>query len=105
MNGNAMGRSVVEACLVDVYRENRKEWRKQISKGLSKDSFLNDVVEDELNREMNGEPSTTQTKPKRKRKRKKGGRNDTDEPLQKKALPLDVNAIVAAMTVATSTNG
>eukprot|EP00980_Cylindrotheca_fusiformis_P029198 scaffold22748_cov182-Cylindrotheca_fusiformis.AAC.12 len=95
--GNTMGRGVVEACSVDEYRENPKQWRKKIAKLIERkdaSSFLEKVVTSE------GEKQ----RPKRKRKRKRKGDavddGKTDEQPKKKPTILgsNVDSILEVMT-------
>ena len=90
-----MGRSVIEACAVDVYDENRKEWRHKVGRMLSstEESFLAEVTHDRSTTKAaatttEGEETTTtaatatatattKTKAKRKRRRKRAT-DDTD---------------------------
>jgi hypothetical protein len=96
--GNTMGRSVAEACSVDEYRENPKQWRKEIAKLIDKkeDSFLEEITK------PTGEGSGEKQRPKRKRKRKKKGAasDETEEPPNKKSqgLASNVDSIMEAMT-------
>jgi nucleolar protein 9 len=91
--GNTMGRTVVEACSVDEYRENPKQWRKQIAKmiDMKEDSFLEEVTK------PTGGESGEKQKPKRKRSRKKKGAegDETEQPPNKKS---NVDSIMEAMT-------
>ena len=91
LRGNTMGRSVIEACAVDVYDENRKEWRHKVGRMLSstEESFLAEVTHDRSTTKAaatttEGEETittvataTTKTKAKRKRRRKRAT-DDTD---------------------------
>jgi hypothetical protein len=99
LRGNSMGRSVIEACLVDSYEENRKDWRHKVGKLMSstEEKFLADVTripEHKTSKPMEaaataavvveGEDeanalATTATKAKRKRRRKRKATDDADE--------------------------
>ena len=97
LRGNSMGRSVMDACLIEDYKESRKEWRHKIGKLLSntEEKFLADVTR--VTERRNVEPkvtdatvtdkedetniattNTTATKAKRKRRRKRKTNDDGD---------------------------
>jgi hypothetical protein len=107
LNGNAMGRSVAEECLVHIYSENRKEWRKAMSKTQTKETnFMDDIVA-ETNK--TGIDNEGKSKSKRKRKRKRPEKEDNDDdakPLKAKSergSDLATDAIIDAMTVPVNT--
>lgn len=96
LTGNTMGRTVAEACSVDEYRENPKQWRKKIAKMIAKkeDSFLDDVTK------PIGEGSEKQKAKRKRSRKKKGAANDTEEPPSKKpqaSVVSNVESIVEAM--------
>jgi hypothetical protein len=99
LRGNTMGRSVMDACLVDAYEENRKEWRHKVGKLLSEteEKFMADVTGVSEHKNKNptkdddaaaaavvegGEEANTATttviKAKRKRRRKRKTNDDDD---------------------------
>ena len=72
MSGNAMGRSILELCMLDLYNDNRKDWRQKLSKSMSKEGAFvphAPVKAPSADSHSNAGP----TKAKRKRKRKRGG--------------------------------
>jgi nucleolar protein 9 len=73
LNGTAMGRSVIAACGVDGYLENRKQWRQRTVKLLtSEDSLLADVFPVKGKTSGSADDQDEQVaKSKRKRRRKK----------------------------------
>jgi Pumilio-family RNA binding repeat len=90
LSGNAMGRSVIEACMLNEYLEDKKNWRRLVSKqqNTPKDR---DALEGVIPSTNAGTPTTddsknlhlvaagcTQDKSKRKRKRKKANDNTED---------------------------
>lgn len=120
LRGNAMGRSVIDACLIDAYDENRKEWRHKVGKLLSEteEKFLADVtgmtehknnkttaaviVEDEAK-----DDAATATKAKRKRRRKRktndatdgGESNESSRKAQKTSGAISTESIMNMMNV------
>jgi hypothetical protein len=68
LSGNAMGRSVIAACLVEEYREDKKNWRKVVAKMLmpKDEGWLEEVIG-----RSDKDQEETKEKSKRKRKRKK----------------------------------
>jgi nucleolar protein 9 len=103
LTGNTMGRSVVEACFVNEYQENQKEWRKAVSKTLAKEdhSFIDEMVPAAVNDDYDD----LKTKSKRKRKRKRPDKPNEDSEQPKKAQPASesfgLDSIMEAMTVPT----
>ena len=111
LRGNAMGRSVIDACLIDAFDENRKEWRHKVGKlqSTSEEKFLAEVtgqsefknnstmfidsaaVTAEEDNEGNNIDTTLVPKAKRKRRRKRktnddaggGENNDSSRKTQK----------------------
>lgn len=75
LRGNAMGRSVTEACHVELYGENRAAWRKKIVKSLTEqeENFLDEMTSKPVN-DTDGDPA----KKKRKRQRKRSGKSTDD---------------------------
>ena len=72
LSGNAMGRSILELCTLDLYNDNCKDWRQKLSKSMSKEcAFVPHapVKAPSADSHSNAGP----TKAKRKRKRKRGG--------------------------------
>lgn len=95
LRGNAMGRSVINACLIDAYQENRNEWRHKVGKlqSATEEQFLADVTGKSENKnnttkvddstavvaEGENEANTTAVpKAKRKRRRKRKTNKDAD---------------------------
>ena len=92
LQGNAMGRSVSEECLVQLYVENRKEWRKAVTKSYNiKETIITAVVlpksEDEI-------PNEQSANSKRKRKRKRVEKIDQRD---RGGTNLDTATIVDAL--------
>ena len=96
LRGNAMGRSVIDACLIDAYDENRKEWRHKVGKLLSEteEKFMADVtgmteqksnksapaaLVEEDDEAKNDATAAPKAKRKRRRKRKTNDENDDGE--------------------------
>jgi len=96
LHGNKMGRSVVEACCVDVFVDdgsNNTEWRHKVGRMAKKENFLTELIGEDRST-MNtatttatattideGETittTTTKTKAKRKRRRKRSTNTDTN---------------------------
>lgn len=106
LNGNTMGRSVVEACLVNEYNENRKEWRRMVAKTLTKDdNFLDEMVAGNTD---DAEDLPQKTKSKRKRKRKRPEKEsglEGEESVSKKQTSahssLETSTIIEAMSATT----
>ena len=103
MNGNVMGRSVVGACFVEQYRDNRKDWRRIVSKMMTKEEGpLDEIISATKN-----EGSESRNKAKRKRKRKNSGKEavgSEERPTKKsqqnsKAGSFTVESIVKAMSL------
>ncbi|CAJ1891617.1 unnamed protein product [Cylindrotheca closterium] len=96
LTANKMGHSVSEACMVDIYRENPKQWRKKIvsTQDKSEDTFLKEMTS------ASGEGGQASTKPKRKRKRKKKETSTEEESATKKtSFPSSsVDSIINAIT-------
>mmetsp|Transcript_55 Transcript_55/g.87 ORF Transcript_55/g.87 Transcript_55/m.87 type:complete len:754 (-) Transcript_55:49-2310(-) len=93
LTANKMGYSVSEACLVEVFRENRKQWRKKIvdTQDKTEDSFLEELAQ------TAGESQST--KPKRKRKRKKKGSSEEEPANKKTSFPSSsVDTIINTIT-------
>ena len=95
LSGNAMGRSITDLCLLDMYNEDRKGWRQKLSKLMVKDSNFVTTNEATKTTTSTGDDKDEgdielQTKSKRKRKRKrKGGEalpqdGDGDQPKKQK---------------------
>jgi hypothetical protein len=124
LRGNAMGRSVIDACLVDEYEENRKEWRHKVGKLLSEteEKFMADVTRVSEHKKRNSTTNaataavveggdegniadTTVTKAKRKRRRKRKSTDDADgennESSQKtqKTSSISTESIMSIMNV------
>lgn len=94
LNGNAMGRSVAEECLVKVYSENRKEWRKAMTKPQSKEEkFLEEIIHTKHEEEK--------SKAKRKRKRKRPENDDGEQRSTKTGPKLITDSIIEALTTTT----
>jgi Pumilio-family RNA binding repeat len=112
LRGNAMGRTVIETCQVDLYGENRGEWRRKIVKSLTKpdESFVDTLVSKKSTEEK--DTDNEHTKKKRKRNRKKSSQadgedydgDDNTEDLVKKqkkgsaSQPSSVDSILKIMT-------
>jgi hypothetical protein len=92
LRGNAMGRSVLHACLVDEYRENRKVWREKVAKQMKfenaadeKESFLAEAIPTLVSASKNDgggdedDGGVDNNKKKRKRRRKKSTNNDEED--------------------------
>mmetsp|Transcript_6741 Transcript_6741/g.7587 ORF Transcript_6741/g.7587 Transcript_6741/m.7587 type:complete len:776 (-) Transcript_6741:138-2465(-) len=96
LHGNKMGRSVVDACCVDVFVDdgsNNTEWRQKVGRMAKKENFLTELIGGDRST-MNtatttattttideGETittTTTKTKAKRKRRRKRSTNTDTN---------------------------
>merc|ERR1712113_127861 len=83
LRGNAMGRSVIEWCAVEMYKENKKDWRNKVGKMFSsrEESFIAEIIPDHRKQdaatEREEEEATTKTKAKRKRRRKRSATTDT----------------------------
>lgn len=108
LNGNSMGRSVAQECLVQIYSENRKEWRKAMTRPPTKeDNVFDDIIAEDVpsNREQDAEGNP---KSKRKRKRKRPGKEDEEErppnakSEQRPKKELATDAIIRAMSVPTT---
>ncbi|MGK3741904.1 MAG: hypothetical protein ACI90V_008758 [Bacillariaceae sp.] len=117
LRGNTMGRSVIEACAVDVYDENRKEWRHKVGRMLSstEESFLAEVTHDRSTTKATAtttvaeETTTTtatatKTKAKRKRRRKRATddtdlENDTESRKAQKTSGITMESIMDVMNV------
>lgn len=96
LNGNAMGRSVAEECLVKVYSENRKEWRKAMTKPQSKEEkFLEEIIH------TKHEEEEEKSKAKRKRKRKRPENDDGEQRSTKTGPKLITDSIIEALTTTT----
>ncbi len=115
LRGNAMGRSVIDACLIDAYDENRKEWRHRVGKlhSTTEEKFLADVMgkAEQKNHQtkvedpsaaavVEGEEEADVPKAKRKRRRKRktnddGESNDSSRKTQK----LSTESIMNIMNV------
>lgn len=98
LRGNAMGRSVIDACLIDAYDENRTEWRHRVGKlqSTTEEKFLADVTGEsdrknhptkpddstaaivEAEDEANNNDATSAPKSKRKRRRKRKTNDDAE---------------------------
>ncbi len=98
LRGNAMGRSVIDACLIDAYDENRTEWRHRVGKlqSTTEEKFLADVTGEsdrknsptkpddstavvvEAEDEANDNDATSAPKSKRKRRRKRKSNDDAE---------------------------
>lgn len=99
MNGNTMGRSVVEFCSVNEYKENPKSWRKKVVKMISKSevSFMDDVIT-----KTTGSSGERQ-KAKRKRKRKRSTKEDLEQGLKKPSHEIGLSTVENIMEVMTAT--
>jgi hypothetical protein len=74
LRGNAMGRSVMESCQVELYGEDRTEWRKRIVKSLTKND--EDFIKELSTKQKDYDEEAT--KKKRKRHRKKSSTSGED---------------------------
>ena len=115
LRGNAMGRSVIDACLIDAYDENRKEWRHRVGKlqSTTEEKFLADVtgkteqknhqtkVEDSSGAVVvEGEDEVVAPKAKRKRRRKRKTNDDGEtNDSSRKAQKLSTESIMNIMNV------
>ncbi len=124
LRGNAMGRSVIDACLIDAYDENRKEWRHKVGKlqSTTEEKFWADVtgksdrnnhptkvtdsaaavVEDDD--EANNNDVTAVPKAKRKRRRKRKNNDDAEgeeshESSRKSQKTISTESIMDIMNV------
>lgn len=97
LRGNSMGRTIIDACLIDAYEENRKEWRHKVGKLLSttEEKFLAEVtgmpkgnnnqkkpIAPAATVDVEGEDegnTATVTKAKRKRRRKRKTNEEADD--------------------------
>jgi hypothetical protein len=104
LGGTAMGRSVVEACLVDEYRDSKKSWRQTVSRMLEKE----DKPREEIIPGVAAEKEGSKEKSKRKRKRKRADNNteEQDEEAAPKKVQqpssskhLSVDSIMNAMSI------
>jgi hypothetical protein len=89
LQGNAMGRSVSEECMVQLYIENRKEWRQAMTKSHIKETVAVSIIPG--SKDENGEDDG-RSKSKRKRKRK-------SHPPDSGGKRLDTDAIIEALIV------
>lgn len=101
LNGNAMGRSVAEECMVHIYGENRKEWRKAMTKDQTRENAFMEEIAAETNKSGNND-TEVKSKSKRKRKRKRPEKDENDDARPAKTTggsKLGTDAIIQAMTV------
>ncbi len=95
LNGNAMGRSVAEECLVKVYGENRKDWRTTITKPqIKQDNFLEEIS-------TTKEEQQEKSKSNRKRKRKRPDKEEGKDVPTKNGAKLVTDDIVETLTAPT----
>ena len=92
LSGTSMGRSVIETCIIDEYRQDKKQWRTVLSKQLmtsnKKDNEHSDKKGKNKNKKDTGKSlvdelvpdpdSKSSSKRKRKRKRSKEGKDGRD---------------------------
>ena len=113
LNGNSMGRNVIELCLVDLYDEDRKEWRNKVGRMMTstkEDDFLSEIIaEHTAVSNVEGETAVVTTKTKRKRKRKRSTNSiddsnadagkDSKKTQQKSSSNMTMESIMDVMAV------
>lgn len=116
LRGNAMGRSIIDACLIDAYDENRTEWRHRVGKlqSTTEEKFLADVTgkAEQKNHQtksadssaaavvVEGEEDAAAPKAKRKRRRKRKTNDDGEiNDSSRKAQKLSTESIMNIMNV------
>mmetsp|Transcript_10560 Transcript_10560/g.19346 ORF Transcript_10560/g.19346 Transcript_10560/m.19346 type:complete len:795 (-) Transcript_10560:63-2447(-) len=100
LRGNAMGRSVMDACAVDQYRENRKDWRQKIVKTATNDKdFLAEAIPETSTEHTEVEEPK---KAKRKRRRKKeDGSGEKPGKTPKTTAGITVDSIIDVLSTTT----
>jgi hypothetical protein len=103
LGGTAMGRSVVETCLVDEYQDSKKSWRQSVSRMLEKEDKPCEEIIPGVAAEKEG--GKEKSKRKRKRKRPENKTEEQDEEASPKKVQqtsskhLSVDSIMNAMSI------